>query len=63
MTQTTTAQWRYTVIPMVGINKDTPASAAEYIDIMNSLGAGGWELVAVHTNELIFKKVTCLDSK
>ena len=48
--------WRYTVVPMLLGSDETNANPTKYIDLMNELGAIGYELVAVYNDCLIFKQ-------
>jgi hypothetical protein len=54
--------WEYTVIPMTG-ELGTDPNPAEYVSMMNALGAGGWELVTVSRDTLIFKKAVCSNTE
>jgi imidazole glycerol phosphate synthase subunit HisF len=54
--------WQYTVIPMTG-DKNSDLNVSEYLSMMNALGAGGWELVTVAKDTLIFKKATCSNTE
>ena len=48
--------WTYTIIPMVPASDEINANATKFLDLMNELGAIGYELVCVHNDCLIFKK-------
>jgi hypothetical protein len=60
MTEKTT--WEYAIIPMTGENSTDP-NLAEYLGMMNALGAGGWELVTICRDILIFKKAICSNTE
>ena len=59
---TTKVTWQYTVIPMTS-DKNSDSNFSEYLSMMNALGAGGWELVTVSKDTLIFKKAVCSNTE
>ena len=44
------------MVPMLLGSDETNANPTKYIDLMNELGAIGYELVAVYNDCLIFKQ-------
>lgn len=49
--------WTYTIIPMIPDSDEINANATKFLDLMNELGSIGYELVCVHNDCLIFKKL------
>ena len=54
--KTEVLQWSYTMLPMLPNEEDESPKPWEYIDMINSMGKSGWELVGISFNTLIFKR-------
>jgi hypothetical protein len=48
--------WQYTMLPLLPNSDQTTVNPVEYLELMNSLGESGYELVTVFNNIAIFKK-------
>jgi hypothetical protein len=49
-------RWEYQTIPMTSRYPDMPTSIIEQKELLDVMGAVGWELIIVLDNFLIFKK-------
>lgn len=50
------SQFQYTMLPMVLESDELNTNPTEYLDMLNALGASGYELVAIHNEVFILKK-------
>lgn len=52
-------RWEYTMLPMMPNDEGEQVRPWEYLEMINSMGAAGWELAGVSSNTLIFKRPQC----
>lgn len=48
--------YQYTMLPMVLESDELKTNPTEYLEILNALGASGYELIAIHNDVFILKK-------
>lgn len=54
--------WTYTILPMLPTTNEININPVHYLEMMNSLGESGYELVTIYNDCLIFKKL-CSDTE
>ena len=50
-------KYQYTIVPMIAKSDENRVNPTEYLEMMNALGSTGYELVSIHNDCLIFKKL------
>ena len=56
----TRVTWQYTMLPLLPDSDKINSNPVDYLELINTLGESGYELVTIHNDIAIFKK-QCLE--
>jgi hypothetical protein len=52
----TPVSYKYTILPMMAKSDEVNINPTEYLEMIQSLGEAGYELITIYNDCLIFKK-------